>query len=807
MAAIVDVAAIKIRPDLSGFRTELRTEVAKIADEVTIPVNLDVDTASARATLEEFRAWQERQKIEQKVDVDTSTLGRVGRVLGNITSLFGTGTRGALSFAATFTRVGSTVLAGAGALSAAGSAIGALAPLLAQASGAALLLPGAMAGAIATLAAIKLGADGAKAAFERLNPTVDALKSKVSDAFEASLIPAVNNLKAILPALSGNLAAIAARVGDVATNVTAAFKTPAGLSTLNTILDLTAVIVQRVGAAVRPLAVAFANVAKIGLEAIAPMTQGLGAAAQRMAAFTSSAEGAAKIRGWIQGAFTAISQLVEIFKTLGSIVAGVFSGISAGAGGLGASFAPALETVNQFVHSVQGMQALKAIGATVAQLGSAFSTVLGVALRAVTPLITALAPIIQDIGATFAATLVPFVRVAGQLLLQLVPVVNALVPAFTGVAGLLQQVAPLLGELLSAAIAAVLPIVRALTAAFLPLLPPIQQLVTALVPPLSGLLGQLGPIIAGLAPLIGTVLATAIRIAAQVLPPLVSAARAFLPPIMQLVHALLPPVTQLLTALAPVVVRLAGFVIQLVRAVAPLLPPITSLISALLPPLVRIITSALRPVMALADALIGPLVGATRSVVDAIGTVIRVVGKIVSGLVDAASRVYEWFSGLGGRIFGAIGDLAGQFVQFGADLLKGLAKGIAGAVEGVIDTVKNVAGSIVDGITGFFGIGSPSRLMAKDVGRWIPAGIGAGIEKYAYLATNPLESLYSAMDPGAFAGITAAGPSYVANGVLELQAHGIESAVERGLSRAQFVLDSRGVATINMAGASLNTTR
>lgn len=807
MAAIIDVAAIKIRPDLTGFRSELRAEVAKISEEVKIPVNLDIDTGAAKATLAAFRALQSRQKINQKVDVDTSAWSKVKNILGDIGGAIGSGTAGLTKFGANFALVGVKMLTFAGAGAGAIGVLQALGPLLVQAAGAGLLLPGALAGAVGTFATVALGMDGIKAAFQRLTPEVNALKTAVSSSFESSLLPAVNNLKAILPGLQVGFQALATTLGGIATHVTSAFSNPASITVLNNLLILTARIIQNVGKAVAPLAVAFVNVANIGLQAILPLTTGFGTAAERVAAFTQSAAGITKIQGWIQGAFGAIRQLVDIVSTLGQIVGGVFTGLSQGAGNLGSSFAPVLNTINDFVHSVEGMSVLNAIGATIAVLGQALSGILGAALQAVTPLIVQLAPIIQQIASIFSASLAPVIGIVGGLLAQLVPIIASLMPLFSAVAGIVAQLAPVIGSLLLSAIGAVTPIVSALVAAITPLLPPLAALISSLVPPLISLFAQLGPLIAQLAPLIGAVLSTAIGVVTAVLPPLVSAVGSLLPPLVQIIGALLPPFNQLLQAAAPILVMVAGFVAQLVSALAPLLPPIASLIAALLPPLITLMTNALRPVLALAQGLLGPLVGAVRSVVDALVTVIGFLGDLAASLTTAVGTVVGWFAGLGARIFGAIGDLAGRFVQFGIDLLAGLARGIASGLQNVLNTVKNVGSSIVSGIKSFFGIGSPSKLMAKDVGRWIPAGIGAGIEKFSHLATDPLDSLVSTLEPAGLAGLTATGPSSVANGVLELQASGVESAVERGLSRAQFNLDSRGVATIGVAGASLNYPR
>ena len=807
MAAIVDVAAIKIRPDLSTFRSELRAALSKVNVDLNIPVTLDVDTSEASARLAAFRGEESTKDINQGVDIDTSALQKAQLALAGIgrNSASSSGGLNILgkAFGLVTGKVGLFAVAGQVAI----PAIAAIGPLVVQAAGAVALLPAAFAGGIATMAAFKLGADGIKAAFTQLTPTLDALKKAVSSSFQSALIPAVNNLKTILPGLKTGFQEIATALGGIAVKVTSAFKTPPGIAQLNTLLDGTSRVIQNVGKAVAPLVQAFVNVANIGLQAILPLTAGFGSAAQSVLNFTTSASGIAKIQGFISGAFSAIQQLGTILGQIGTIALVAFRNISAGAGGVGASFAPALSAVASFVQSAQGIAALQSVGQIVAGVGQAFGGVLTTALQAVTPLLVTIAPIITQLAGILGGALTPVITVVGQLLQQLVPVASALMPVFSAIGQAVATLAPTLGTLLSGAIAAITPILSALVQAVTPLLPPIQSLISALVPPLVALFNQLSPILSQTASLLGTVLASAIAAISPLFPPLVQIIQALLPPILQLVNALLPPLAQLFDAVAPIITLVAQVVAQLIGALAPLIPPITQLISTLLPPLISLFTSILKPILSLVSALLGPLTGAISSIVGAVGKLLGVFGNLLGGLANAASSVIGWFSGLGSKIFGAIGDLVGRFVQFGVDLLTGLARGIASAIGAVISKVKEVAGKVVSGIKSFLGIGSPSKVMAKDVGRWIPAGIGVGIAKYANLATDPFDSLVSSMDARGFQSLTGGGATSVVNGVLQVQSGGIEAAVERGLSRAQFSLDSRGIATITATGAALNYPR
>lgn len=57
-----------------------------------------------------------------------------------------------------------------------------------------------------------------------------------------------------------------------------------------------------------------------------------------------------------------------------------------------------------------------------------------------------------------------------------------------------------------------------------------------------------------------------------------------------------------------------------------------------------------------------------------------------------------------------------------------------------MDKVKGFAGSVVDGVKGFFGIGSPSKVFMA-VGRFLGEGLGIGIRQMSGYATNAAVSL------------------------------------------------------------------
>lgn len=101
------------------------------------------------------------------------------------------------------------------------------------------------------------------------------------------------------------------------------------------------------------------------------------------------------------------------------------------------------------------------------------------------------------------------------------------------------------------------------------------------------------------------------------------------------------------------------------------------------------------------------------------------VGAIKSGV----SSAINWFKSLPDAIKRLLADAGNWLLGIGKNIVEGLWNGIQNAWGWLVGKIKGIAG----GITGIFqnvlSILSPSRVMADQVGKYIPLGIAAGIEE------------------------------------------------------------------------------
>lgn len=176
-------ASISIGPSLKGFRTELEAELKKIDAQIGVAIqpnlaqakadldrwrtaeqarSIDVgmavhaDTAQARADIERLRAQEQHRAIDIPVKVDSNSVARVARDLDKVSGL-GRKAKSALTWNASALGISTLPMLATGLAEVAGA--------LTQVAEAAWLIPGAMAGAVASIGTLAIGVSGVKDAY------------------------------------------------------------------------------------------------------------------------------------------------------------------------------------------------------------------------------------------------------------------------------------------------------------------------------------------------------------------------------------------------------------------------------------------------------------------------------------------------------------------------------------------------------------------------------------------------------------------------------------------------------------------
>lgn len=125
---------------------------------------------------------------------------------------------------------------------------------------------------------------------------------------------------------------------------------------------------------------------------------------------------------------------------------------------------------------------------------------------------------------------------------------------------------------------------------------------------------------------------------------------------------------------------------------------------------------------------------------NAINFISQLPGKVwswlsntISNAANFASQFVQQAIQAGQNFFNGIvnkvREIPGQMISIGSDIVGGIRRGISGAWGALTGWLGNMAKGLIDGVKGALGIGSPSRLFADRIGKWIPAGITLGVEK------------------------------------------------------------------------------
>ena len=125
-------------------------------------------------------------------------------------------------------------------------------------------------------------------------------------------------------------------------------------------------------------------------------------------------------------------------------------------------------------------------------------------------------------------------------------------------------------------------------------------------------------------------------------------------------------------------------------------------------------------------ATIGAKLAALAASIGPHGLLIAAV--VVAGAVVITLLVKNWdkVKNFFGRALDWLRNLFSKFVEVGKNLVKGLWEGITGAAKAVGDGIKKLGTNIVNGVKSFFGIHSPSTVMAQ-LGEYMSLGFANGI--------------------------------------------------------------------------------
>ena len=393
------------------------------------------------------------------------------------------------------------------------------------------------------------------------------------------------------------------------------------------------------------------------------------------------------------------------------------------------------------------------------------------------PIMTTLKMLTADV----LASLTPFVALMGE----------GLSGALAGASGAAEQLASGLTGIVDTLLAKVTEMLPFVLDVILQIVP---QLLTALLAQLPGLittlLGMVTSIINALSGMLPQIIASIIEIIPQIINALVSAVpqllQAALTLLMAIVDAIPTIVAALIAALPSVVDAIINALIQaipmliqasiqLLMAIVDALPTILNALQSALP---TIITTIIDGLIQGWPMLLQGAIQLLMAIVDALPVIIKslitqlpqIAATVAGALIKAAPQIFkagwqmffEILKALGqlilkidgkiNELFSAITNAAksrlSAIIEIGRNIVEGIWDGISNATDWLIGKINGFCTNALDSIKSFFGIHSPSKVMAEEVGEPMAEGIAEGIkneEKTVVAAVaNVTEDAYKA---------------------------------------------------------------
>ena len=115
--------------------------------------------------------------------------------------------------------------------------------------------------------------------------------------------------------------------------------------------------------------------------------------------------------------------------------------------------------------------------------------------------------------------------------------------------------------------------------------------------------------------------------------------------------------------------------------------------------------------------------------------------KVTSWGSDLAKKGKEAATNLFDNIVNTIKELPSKLLDIGGDIVEGLWNGINNMSSWISGKISSFGEGVLGGIKDFFGIHSPSKVMADEVGKFIPEGLAVGIEKNAKTVLSSMRDL------------------------------------------------------------------
>lgn len=233
----------------------------------------------------------------------------------------------------------------------------------------------------------------------------------------------------------------------------------------------------------------------------------------------------------------------------------------------------------------------------------------------------------------------------------------------------------------------------------------------------------------------------------------------------QLIGAMTPYIAPALQMLLPVIVQgisaLVSGIVQalpaVVSAISDVIPMIVDQLVTLLPQItasgVEIIAALVSGIgenlPALIPAAVDAIIAVASTLVANVDKIILAAGDLLSGLIqgliEAIPRLIYRLPEIIIAITSGLLKGVGSIIDVGVQLIRGLFEGIKNAGTWLYNKLRGWVNDVLGWVKRLFGIHSPSKVFADEIGKFIPPGITVGVEEAMPRALRDMSQELSAL--------------------------------------------------------------
>lgn len=434
-----------------------------------------------------------------------------------------------------------------------------------------------------------------------------------------------------------------------------------------------------------------------------------------------------------------VSNIVGTIKNIASKIPGIVSNI--------------ISSVSNFVMT-QGPKILNSVVSIGKKVINGIVTIFPKILPAIVNFLSVTLPNLILKGANAISSLITqFANKLPELINKIMPVITSalenglpkLISMWAnGLTNIVSSITKILPKIITSITKIVPQVIKTISSILPKIITSIVSLIPVLIPPL---LNGLIQIVTSLISMIPTILPVIIKgllaivmgivgMIGTILPPLISALiQACIMIIQAIVQALPTIIMALISAIPQIIISLVK---GLIKCVPTLIKAGMQIIGLIVKSIPQIIIALIKAIPNIVKSMATALKNNWKEIFNA-GLIL--IKKLWSGfkswVSNLLSNIWNFAKSMPKKIIAGIGNVA----NIGKDLVRGIWNGISNAKDWVLEKIKGFGKSVVNGLKKIFKIGSPSKVMRDQIGKWLPAGIAVGIEANTDSALKAIDNM------------------------------------------------------------------